>query len=330
MENRKLKKSEIAIAIVAIFIIFMFAFSYIMYKRSVRATISEYIISLAIKEVTEEEAIEELENRRISGDVKYQLDYKFDYPIEEKEEYGMQVYYLNEQEKPKNTIIYLHGGAYVNQPNKYHWKFLNKLANNTAAEIVIPLYPLAPNHTYLEAYDVVTKLYKDYIQNHPDTNIILMGDSAGGGLALGLSLYFSEQSISQPERLILISPWVDISMTNSRIEDFVAVDPMLQLAQLNVYADSWSGGEDLKHWQLSPIYGDLSKLENVTIFVGTREIFYPDCKLLADKLEELEVACELNVGTGLNHDYLLFPISEANKEITIIKKTIKNIEDKNN
>ena len=330
MENRKLKKSEIAIAIVAIFIIFMFAFSYIMYKRSVRATISEYIISIAIKEVTEEEAIEELENRRISGDVKYQLDYKFDYPIEEKEEYGMQVYYLNEQEKPKNAIIYLHGGAYVNQPNKYHWKFLNKLANNTAAEIVIPLYPLAPNHTYLEAYDVVTKLYKDYIQNHPDTNIILMGDSAGGGLALGLSLYFSEQSISQPDRLILISPWVDISMTNSRIEDFVAVDPMLQLAQLNVYADSWSGGEDLKHWQLSPIYGDLSKLENVTIFVGTREIFYPDCKLLADKLEELEVACELNVGTGLNHDYLLFPISEANKAITIIKKIIKNIEDKNN
>lgn len=328
MEKRKFKKSEIAIAIVAIFIIFVFAFSYIMYQRSVMATLSEYYLSITTESLTKEEMIAELENRKKLGDVRQELpDYKFDFSFDEKEEFGMQVYYLNAQEKPKNSIIYLHGGSYVDQPVQWHWRFLNKLANNTNAEIVIPLYPLAPNHTYLEAYDAVTKLYQDYITSHQDSNIILMGDSAGGGLALGLAEYFGTNNIVQPDRLILISPWVDISMTNSQIEEFEGNDPMLNVEQLSACAESWAGGEDLKNWMLSPIYGDLSKLENVTIFVGTREILYPDCKLLAEKLEDQKVDYNLNVGIGLNHDYLLFPISEANKAMTVIKKTINSIED---
>ena len=329
MEKRKFKKSEIALSLVAIFVLFMFAFSYIMYRRSVMATLSEYYISIITKEVTEEEAIADLENRKQLGDVKYQLpDYDFDFSMEEKDEFGMQVFYLNKQEKPKDVIIYLHGGSYVDQPVKWHLKFINKLANNTNAEIIMPLYPLAPNHTYQEAYDLVTQLYQNCLNTYSESNIILMGDSAGGGLALGLAEYFGTRNIVQPDRLILISPWVDISMTNSEIEKFTGSDPMLQLSLLSVCAKSWANGEDLKQWKLSPIYGDLSKLENVTIFVGTREILYPDCKLLADKLEELNIECDFNVGTGLNHDYPLFPISEANKAMTIIKKTINSIENK--
>ena len=327
MEKIKLKKYEIALSIGAIFVIFCFAFSYIVYHRSVLATLSEYFLSIYIDEVTEEEMIQELENRKVQGDIKYQMpDFNFDFKVEEKEELGMQIYYINEQEEPKNAIIYLHGGAYIDTPIKQHWKFLNKLANNINCEIVVPLYPLAPNHTFLESYNLLTQFYEDYLNKHPETNVILMGDSAGGGLALGLAEHFTELNIPQPDRLILISPWLDLSMSNPEIEKFIHSDPILQLSQLKVCAESWAGDKSLKYWKVSPIYGDLSGLKNVTIFVGTRELFYPDCKLLSDKLEKLEVQCEFNVGTGLNHIYPLFPISEANKAITMIRKNILSIE----
>lgn len=331
MEKRKFKKSEIAISIAAVFVIFLFAFSYIMYNRSVVATLAEYYLSLTTKEVTKEEKIKELEDRLSLGDVKNEFpDYKFDFSFEEKDEAGMQVYYLNEQEKPRDVIFYLHGGSYIDQPVNWHYRFINKLANNTNAVVIMPLYPLAPNHTYLKAYEVVTKLYLDVLYKYQESNIILMGDSAGGGFALGLAQYLNTLNIAQPDRLILISPWVDISMTNPEISEFEGNDPMLQKEVLDVCASSWAGNEDLKHWMLSPIYGDLSVLDNVSIFVGTREILYPDCKLLAEKLSELDVECEFNVGIGLNHDFVLFPISEANKAMTIIKKNIANISDKEN
>lgn len=328
MEKRKFKKHEIVLSIIVIFIIFIFAFSYIMYRRSVMATLSEYFLSLSIDEMTEAEVIAELESRKNQGETKYVVEYdNFNFVFEEKEESGMQVFYLNEQEKPKDVIIYLHGGTYVDRPVYFHWRFLNKLANNTKAEIVVPMYPLAPHYTYDEAYNLLTSFYRDYTANHPDSNVILMGDSAGGGLALGLAEHFGKQNINQPDRLILISPWVDISMTNEKITDFISSDPMLQLTKLNVCAKSWAGDKDLKYWKVSPIYGDLSKLNNVTIFVGTREILYPDCKLLAEKLESANVEHTLVVATGCNHDYLLYPIREANQGITVIKKSINSIDD---
>ena len=331
MEKRKLKKGEIVLSIIAIFILFLFAFSYIVYHRSVMATLCEYTLRIYIDDVSEEEVIKKLDERVALGDVKYVLEYKnFDFTIEEKEESGMQVFYINEQEKPENVIIYLHGGTYVDQPINFHWRFLNKLAKNTKAEIVVPLYPLVPNHTYLEAYDCLTEFYENYTNNHPESNVILMGDSAGGGLALGLAIHFGEIDLPQPDRLILISPWVDMSMTNERINDFLHTDPMLKMPKINVCAKSWANGKDLKYWKLSPLYGDLTKLKNVTIFVGTRELLYPDCKLLSEKLENANIEYSFNTGVGCNHDYLLYPISEANKGMTIIKKTINSIQNEKN
>lgn len=106
-------------------------------------------------------------------------------------------------------------------------------------------------------------------------------------------------------------------MENSEILVYEKVDPWLKYSKSIPTAKSWSGGEDLKDPRLSPIYGNLKALKNLTIFVGTRDILYPDIKLLADKIGNENV--NLIVEKNLHHVYPLFPIPEAKKSINMIK-----------
>ena len=91
--------------------------------------------------------------------------------------------------------------------------------------------------------------------------------------------------IEQPDELILLSPWVDVTMSNPDIPNFVGIDPMLTVTMWRTSGEAWVGGLPMDDWHVSPINGDLSDLRNITIFVGTRELFYPDDTLLASKLQ---------------------------------------------
>lgn len=103
-----------------------------------------------------------------------------------------------------------------------------------------------------------------------------MGDSAGGGLSLALAEYFRMEGIRLPDELVLISPWVDTVMENEEIKAYEPKDPFLCVSSLRVCARHWAGDLDVHDWRISPIYGDMKGIHNVTVFTGTSEIFYPD------------------------------------------------------
>lgn len=171
-------------------------------------------------------------------------------------------------------------------------------------DIYYPIYPLAPNHTYKDAYLLILKLYKKLLKENKE--IILMGDSAGGGLALGFAMYLKELNIKLPNKLVLLSPWVDITLSNPSIEEFEKNDPMLSCYGLVEYAKLWAGDLDLKDYKLSPINGDLSNLPDTLIFTGTNEILYPDLILFDKKLQKNKVKSELIIGKNMNHVYPLY------------------------
>ncbi|MBR0385999.1 MAG: alpha/beta hydrolase, partial [Erysipelotrichaceae bacterium] len=165
-------------------------------------------------------------------------------------------------------------------------------------------------------------LYLKCLKYHHDRKIILMGDSAGGGLALGLCQYWDTIGLKQPYRLILLSPWVDLTMENPDIPEYEKNDPSLIRDELLVDAYYWADGTDLKDRRLSPIYGDMSIYKRVSLFVGTHEMFYPDITLLARKLEDAGARVDLNIGEGLNHVYPAYPIPEADKALKHIEKLL--------
>ena len=286
------------------------ALSRVVYGRSLRASLYEIALRWRFaNHRTAEEEIARLEARRERGESTYAIpgDCRPKAEVIEDERHGMQVFTLPGGE---TTVLYLHGGAFINRFSAEHWRFMDRLARKTGCTIVAPDYPLAPYADYARAYEALSGLYRDLLAQNSG-RLLLMGDSAGGGLALGLAEYLLGQGDPLPERLILFSPWVDVSMENPEIPEYVPVDPMLHLELVKVHGRYWAGGADTRYWMVSPLYGALSGLPPVAVYCGTRELLYPDLLRLHAALTAAGVDATRSVGRGMNHDYPLMPLPEA-------------------
>ena len=190
------------------------------------------------------------------------------------------------EEKTNKVILYLHGGAYVAEATSEHWEFLENVVKDTKSTIIMPDYPLTPKHTYKDVFTMITPLYKEIIDKVDKENLIVMGDSAGGGIATALVEKMAKENIEMPHKVILISPWLDVRLENHKIEEVEKIDNELNKETLKLAGIAYAGEDGLDSYLVNPIDGDLSKLENVTILTGTKDILNPDAKLLDKKAKE--------------------------------------------
>lgn len=301
------------------------ALSHLVYGRSLKATLYELSLRRRFKnDRTAQEEIERLEARRAEGEKPYALpaSLKLESDLRESERDGMQVFTLN-GDGEGTIVLYLHGGAYINPFNGYQWRFMDKLTRATGCTTVAPAYHLAPWADYARAYDDLCGLYRDLLSQNPGRRLILMGDSAGGGLALGLAEDLAEQGETLPERLILFSPWTDVSMDNPDIEAYIPADPMLHFDLVKVHGQYWAGDADTHYWRVSPLFGDMTGLPPMTIYAGTRELLYPDILLTQQALVAAGVDSVLKVSRGLNHDWPLMPLPEADAAFREIASLVR-------
>lgn len=316
--NKKTSKNPrkvigIILAVLIVLFAALTAVSHAVYHRSNMATLSELYLRISRTKTKFEDAEEcaaYIEKR--ANAESYVLDTNVKSTVIEERINGSMIYTLSPSETPDYIILYLHGGAYVNDANANYFKMCDKYAQKLNAEVIIPIYPLAPNHTWDETFAILTELYTSRL-NNTSVPVIVMGDSAGGGLSVAFCEYLDELGEKQPDKLILFSPWMDISMANPEAADYEDVDPMLSAYGLIEMGKCWAGDLDLTDYRVSPIYGDVSALRNVYLFVGTREIFYPDVTKFYSMLQEQGVVSELIVGEGMNHVYPVYPIPEANE-----------------
>ncbi|MBI9104048.1 MAG: alpha/beta hydrolase [Spirochaetales bacterium] len=200
-----------------------------------------------------------------------------------------------------------------------------KIATILDAEIIIPDYHLIPYSNHKEAYSSSLALYKNITKNVSSENIIIIGDSAGGGLSLGLTLLLKEKQLPLPQEVILLSPWLDITMSNPEISaDLNRKDVMCNLDTLIYLGKLWADNEEHNNYLLSPINGDLTDLPCITIFVGTRELFLPDAKLLHNRLVEAGNHGKLHIYNEMIHVFQVLPIPEAEKSIREIIRIISS------
>ena len=174
-----------------------------------------------------------------------------------------------------------------------------------------PVYPPAPNYQFTAAYDRLLTFYSEMPETHEAKDIVSMGGSAGCGLALGLAELLHESDLPQPGEIILMSPWLDLSMDNPAIIEYEDVDPMLTVCALRGMGQSWAGTSDMKDYRLSPIYGKLTGLAPVTLFVGTHELFLPDARRFRDLAEKSGLVVNYFEFDRMNHIFPLYPIPEA-------------------
>ena len=183
----------------------------------------------------------------------------------------------------RQHIIYTHGGTYINELARPHWWIIAALIKATGATVTVPLYRLAPEHTFREAYDYLTAVYQLVLSTTDADDVVLAGDSAGGGLAVGQALHFAALNLPRPGRLILFSPWLDITGTNPDIPRYDRVDPMLAVPGAVEAGSWWAGGEDPREQLLSPVFANpaaLAGLPPISLYQGSRDICMADAVAL--------------------------------------------------
>lgn len=302
------------LAVLLVLVIVLAALSRLVYHRSIAATICEFGVSFIKDRKSEAESIAYLTARAAEEEPVYVFQENLKSPVSVSAYLNLKIYTLNKNDSSP-IVIYTHGGAYTGEISGSHWSMLDKIAQKSGCELHSIIYPLAPWHTWEESYDSITAYYGMLRETYPDRAIYLSGDSAGGGLALGISVFCTEQGLPAPDGLILLSPWVEASETNPDILPYERIDPMLSAGPLRAAAMAWAGDEPVEDWHISPLNADLEALKNVHIFVGDREMFYPDDILLYEKLLACGVDSRLYVGRGMNHIFPAYPIPEADRAI---------------
>jgi acetyl esterase/lipase len=202
------------------------------------------------------------------------------------------------------AILYLHGGAYVIGGPSSHGKLAAQIGHAAQAEVFFPEYRLAPEHPFPAALEDALAAYRWLLQqNQPPQRIVIAGDSAGGGLALAVAMAIRDAKLPQPAALVLISPWVDLTLSGESHHSKRDRDPMLRASWLAACAMHYAGPKALDDPELSPVFGDLYGLPPLLIQVGTEEILLSDSERLAKRAQKAGSPARLSRYDGLWHDF---------------------------
>jgi monoterpene epsilon-lactone hydrolase len=199
-------------------------------------------------------------------------------------------------------ILYLHGGSYlVGFPALYRdltWR----IATLAKARVSCIDYRLAPEHPFPAALDDAVAAYRGLLAEGAEPRqTALMGDSAGGGLALATLLRLRDEGLPLPAAAVVMSPWTDLALTGASFRSNAGIDPMLPAERAQEAVDLYLAGADPRHPYASPLYGDPSGLPPTLIMVGGDETLRDDSVRMAETLRAAGCEVELEVWPRMWH-----------------------------
>lgn len=203
-------------------------------------------------------------------------------------------------------ILFCHGGGYQIGSIRSHASLMSRIAKACARPVIGFDYRLAPEHRCPAASDdglaVYTELVEDGVVPHA-----LMGDSAGGALALGTAMRARDAGLVLPEKLVLISPWLDLTMSSASYETLKDQDIFSKPEQLRLMARTYVGRNgDASDPLASPVFGDLGGLPPILIHAGGADITCDDATLLKTKAEAHGTSIAVKIFPGMVHHFQMF------------------------
>lgn len=236
-------------------------------------------------------------------------------------------YVIRHRQSTESAFIYVHGGAFIAQINKIHWKAIRNIIKKTKATACVPIYPLS-NPWYSSCEDDVNfliNIYKEMLKTFKPENITIIGDSAGASLSLIVAQQFKLLKLPKPKNIILLSPGLNLNEVIDKEKDYFRNH---KEDVLNGYilaaAHRWfvKFGDDPASPIYSPMFGDSKDIGYITLFVGTAEKFYSQCKEYHDKLNEQNIKHNYFERQNMFHIYPLFPLKESREDFNTIMKLI--------
>ncbi len=213
----------------------------------------------------------------------------------------------------RHIILYCHGGGYFTGSLQYARTLTARLAMNTGMDVFSFNYRLAPEHPWPAALTDGEAVW-DYLmyQGFGSRDIIIAGDSAGGNLALALTLKLMEEKRRLPLGLVLMSPWTDLTLSGKSHQTRADLDPVLNRPYLDRAVAYYAKGQDLQNPLISPLFGDFTGFPPVYIQCGVNEVLLDDSVQLYKKLCASGVLCRLDRYAGMWHVFQMSPFKKAN------------------
>lgn len=297
-------------------------------KRSYKSFLQEKMIRISGMKKTFE-SIDDA--KKALNETKYQTagkyngtTYEFKHKVQIRDYYGSLVYVVNDHGLPdQRTVLYVHGGAWFQDPLENHFEYLDLLVDALDARVIMPVYPKIPHRDYHTTFELLTKIYKRLLTkiDEPE-NLVIIGDSAGGQIALAFAQMLKKEQLSQPGHIVLISPVLDATFKNPEARKYEKEDPMLGIDGSKYLVELWAGDAPLDDYKMSPMNGDLEGLGHITLTVGTKETLYPDAVKFSHMLNDKGIKHQFIPGYNLFHIYPLFPIPERQRFLEQLKKII--------
>jgi acetyl esterase/lipase len=205
------------------------------------------------------------------------------------------------------VILYFHGGVYVIGTATATVPLVADLARRTATRAITLDYRLAPEHPYPAAVADAQAAYQGLLDQGVDAGqIALVGESAGGGLAVATLLALRDADIPLPSCAFLMSPYADLTLSGDSIADREAVDRTLTPEGLRLRIPDYVAGADASDPLISPVFADLTGLPPLLIQVGSNEILLSDALRLAERAATDDVTVTLDVTDGVGHVFQAF------------------------
>ena len=246
--------------------------------------------------------------------------------------FSMKLLSLKENPSQDHVILQLHGGGYMGAVRNAYYVFAG-LYNEVShgCNVLTPDYRVAPEHPYPAALEDAVASYQWLLdKGYYGEQIIVAGDSAGGGLAMALCMYLKDHHMPMPGGVVAMSPWTDLTASGESYETNYERDPLFgNTKDCLIYVNDYAGDHDKMDCYISPLFGDFRGFPPMLIQVGSLEMLLSDSVSVAAKAREQGIRVRLSIYEGMFHvfqmAYLNIPESkkawaEVGKFIDVIRK----------
>jgi acetyl esterase/lipase len=225
-------------------------------------------------------------------------------------------------------LLYLHGGAYIMGNCATHRQLVSYIARAAGVRTLLPEYRLAPEYPFPAAVDDIVGLYRGLLADgHEAQNIVIVGDSAGGGLTMATLLSLRDARDPLPAGACLLSPWLDLTTSGESIISAATKDPWFKPKDMPIVASYYCRDDQLRSALVSPVFADLDDLPPIYIQVGSDEILLSDSTRAAEKIAAGGGEVDIEIWPGMWHVFQIFvhQVPESRKAVKKIGAFVRRV-----
>lgn len=207
---------------------------------------------------------------------------------------------------PNGVLLYLHGGGYVVKTPHVHRVVVGRLARAAGVTAFVPDYRLAPENPFPAALEDVTMVYRELRRTMPSHNVVIAGDSGGGGLTAALLLKLRDEGDPLPAAACLISAMLDCTFSGESLAELQQHDPFMRIGDVAMLAKHYYGDHDPRHPYISPVFGDLHGMPPLLVHTSEHEILRAEGVRYSERAKAAGVDVTLKIWKGMIHAFHLF------------------------